>query len=73
MFRPLDGVDPDIGAAIDCHHAVAVALTAQVQRAEQQIDFVGVVVGVLQELETDAVACIAVDDHLIEPFTMKVP
>ena len=67
VFRPLDGVDPDIGAAIDRHHAVAVALAAQIQRAEQQIDFVGIVVGVLQELEADAVACIAVDDHLIEP------
>ena len=71
MFRPLDGVDPDIGAAIDRHYAVAVALPAQIQRSQQQIDFIGIVVGVLQELKADAVAFIAVDDHLIEPIHDK--
>ena len=67
MFRPFDGMDFDIGAAIDRHHAVAIALPAQIQRAEQQIDFIGVEVGVLQKLEADAEARVAADDHLIEP------
>ncbi len=45
MLGPFDGVDPDIGAAVDGNDLIAVTAPAQIEQREQQIDLVRVVLG----------------------------
>jgi hypothetical protein len=67
VFGPLDGVDPDIGAAVDRDHPVAVVAPAQIEQPEQQIDLVRVVRGRLQELKAGAEADARFGHVAVEP------
>src|SRR4029077_7689538 len=56
----LDSVDADIGAAIDQHDTVAEILTATLQRAQQQVDFLGVEGRPFEDFAADAEQPVAV-------------
>ncbi len=55
VLGPLDGVDADIGAAVDRDNAVAVMLAAYIKQFEHQVDFGRIIRGCVQELKADAI------------------
>ncbi len=67
VLGPFDGMDPDIGAAIDGRDAVAITDPAQIERMDEQIDFIGVITAPLQELQADTAALVGIGQVLIEP------
>ena len=61
MLGPLDGVNPEIGAAIDRDHAVAVIFAAQIEQGEQRGDLLRIVRSLVEELKTSAEGAAGVD------------
>ena len=65
---PLDGMNTDIGAAIERHDAVAVMLAAKAEQIDRQLDFRRVERGGLEDLKTDAVAALRIDHAVVKPI-----
>ncbi len=63
---PFDGVDTDIGAAIDRDDAVTMMLAAKHEQVGHQLDLGGIEAGLFQDLEAHAVAAIGVDHAIVE-------
>ena len=54
VLGPFDGVNAEVGAAIDCDNAVAIVRAAQIEQFKQQRDFVRIVGSPAQKLVTNA-------------------
>ena len=67
MLGPLDGMDAEIGAAVDRDDAVAIIPGGADRACSQQSDLVRVVRGLVEELKSGAVGHVGPDDVLIEP------
>ncbi len=66
VLGPLDGVHPDIGAAVDGDDAIAVTAAAQIEHLQHQIDFDRIVEPVFEKLQADPAAHIGLLHQLIE-------
>jgi hypothetical protein len=56
MAVPLDGVDGDIGAAVDRHHAVAVKAPALLDQLQRQFELDQIIATRFEQPKADALA-----------------